>query len=273
MEQDQFPSSTQSEDTNLVFFKTVDPPGKTYTDQTGRFPVTSSNRNRSILVVYHYDSNTIHAEPLKTRSGLDLTTAYQKLHILLTIRGLRPHLHILDNECSNVLKTFMRKVNEKFQLVPPHLHWRDSAEQAIRNFKEHFIAVLYSTHKDFPLHLWCQLLPHAIITLNLLQQYCMKPKLSGYAQLHGEFKYGATPLAPLGTQLIIHEKQTLRGMWASHGVKGWYLGPSMSHYRYQHVYVTKTRGEQDSDCVDFSHIILHSSTILPQKMSSSRRVN
>ena len=79
----------------------------------------------------------------------------------------------------------------------------------------------------------------------------MNPKLSGYAQLHGEFNYNATPLAPPDTQVIIHEKPTVRGTWASHGVKGWYLGPSVNHYRCHHVYVTKTRGERDSDCVEF----------------------
>ena len=180
-EKDQFPQSTQSENTNLVFFKTVDLSGGFYTDQTGRFPVPSSKGNKYILVAYHYNSNTIHAEPLKTRSGLDLISSYQKLHSLLTNRGFRPHLHILDNECPNVLKTFMREVIEQFQLVPPHIHRRNSAERAIRTFKEHFIAGLSSTHKEFPFHLWCKLTPHAIITLNLLRQSCMNPKISGYA--------------------------------------------------------------------------------------------
>ena len=72
---DQFPQTTQSENTNLVFFKTVDIYRKKYTDQTGRFPVTSSKGNKYILVAYHYNSNTIHAEPLKIISGLDLTAA------------------------------------------------------------------------------------------------------------------------------------------------------------------------------------------------------
>ena len=224
--------------------------GKIYTDQTGRFPVTYSKSNKYILVAYHYDSNTIHAEPLKTQPRLDLKTAYQKIHSLLTNRGLKPGLHILDNECPNVLKTFMREVNEKFQLVPHHIHCRNSAERAIRTFKDHFIASLDSTHKDFPLHLWCQLLPHASITINLPRQYRMNPKLSGYDQLHGEFNYNATPLAPPGTQVIIHEKLAVRGTMASHGVKGRYLGPSMNHYRRHCVSFTKERGEWDSDCVE-----------------------
>ena len=69
--------------------------------------------------------------------------------------------------------------------------------------------------------------------------------------MHWEFNYNTTPLAPPGTQVIIHEKPTVRGTWAHHGGKGWYLGPSMKYYCCHHVYVTKTRGERDSDCVEF----------------------
>ena len=204
-----------------------------------------------ILVAYHYDSNTIHAEPLKTRTGLELKTAYHKLHNLLTNRGLKPSLHILGNKCPNVIKSFMREVNEKFQLVPPHIYHRNSTERAIRNFKDHFIAGLASTHKIFPLHLWCQLLPHAILTLNLLRKSRMNPKLSEYDQLHGEFNYNVTPLTPPSTQIIFHEKPTVRVIWASHGVKVWYLGPYMDHCRCHCVYINKTRGERDSYCVEF----------------------
>ena len=79
----------------------------------------------------------------------------------------------------------------------------------------------------------------------------MNPKLSGYAQLHGEFNYNSTPLALPITQVVIHGKPSVRGTWASHRVKGWYLPPSINHYRRHHIYVTKTRREQDSDCVEF----------------------
>ena len=43
----------------------------------------------------------------------------------------------------------------------------------------------------------------------------MNPKLSGYAQLHGEFNYNTTPLDPPGTKIIVHEKPTLREIWAA----------------------------------------------------------
>ena len=64
----QFPTSTQSEGTNIVLLKAVDLTGKIYTDQAGSFPITSSKGNTFILVAYHYDSNTIHAEPLQTQT-------------------------------------------------------------------------------------------------------------------------------------------------------------------------------------------------------------
>ena len=174
----------QSEDTNIILLKTVNLTGKFYTDQTGRFPVTSGKGNKYILLVYHYDFTTIHVEPLKTISGLDLKTAHQKLHRLLTNRGLKPHLQILDNECPSVFKKFMRDLNEKVKLIPPHIHRRNSAEWAIQTFKKNCISVLASTNKDFPLHLCCRLLPHTSLTINLLQQSRMDPKLSGYEQLH-----------------------------------------------------------------------------------------
>ena len=79
----------------------------------------------------------------------------------------------------------------------------------------------------------------------------MNPKIYGYAQLRGEINYNATPLAPPGIEVIIHEKLTVRGTWASHVVKGWYTGASMNHFRRHHVYVTKARGERDSHCIGF----------------------
>ena len=42
--------------------------GKIYTDQTGRFPVTSSKGSKYLMVLYDYDSNAILSEPLKSRS-------------------------------------------------------------------------------------------------------------------------------------------------------------------------------------------------------------
>jgi hypothetical protein len=63
----------------------------------------------------------------------------------------------------------MHSEDDDFQLVPPGMHRRNAAERAIRTFKNHFIAGLSSIDKDFPLHLWDQLLPQAILSVNLLR--------------------------------------------------------------------------------------------------------
>ena len=96
-----------------------------------------------------------------------------------------------------------------FQLVPPHLHRRNVAERAIQTFKNNFIAGLVSTHDNFPMQLWCCLLPQDIVTLNLLIQSCINLFLSAHAQLHGEFNYNSTPFAPPSTKVIVHTKPSI----------------------------------------------------------------
>ena len=48
--------------------------------------------------------------------------SYTNLHEYLCLRGLKPTLHLLDNECPSGLKKSMTKANENFQFVHPHRH-------------------------------------------------------------------------------------------------------------------------------------------------------
>ena len=50
---------------NLVCMKLVDVSGHIFIDQTGRFPRVYRRGNRSVMVLYDYDSNAIMTEPLK----------------------------------------------------------------------------------------------------------------------------------------------------------------------------------------------------------------
>jgi hypothetical protein len=52
--------------------------GMVYTDPTGKFLVPSVYDNQYILVVYEYDSNYIHAEPMIDRTGPSIIAAYQR---------------------------------------------------------------------------------------------------------------------------------------------------------------------------------------------------
>ena len=57
-----------------------------------------------------------------------------------------------------------------------------------------------------------------MMTLNLLRTSLINPKLSAYSQLWGPFDFNRTPITPLGTILLIHEKPEPREFWAPHAI-------------------------------------------------------
>ena len=136
----------------------------------------------------------------------------------------------MDNEAPKRLTTKLTDEKIDYQLVPPHIHRRNPAERAIRTFKNHFIAGLCSTDSNFPMQCWCRLLNQAEMTLNMLRPSRLNNKLSEYAQINGAFDYNATPLAPPGTKILVHEAPKERKSLDLHGVDGWYVGPAMKHY-------------------------------------------
>jgi hypothetical protein len=237
--------------TQPCFLDTIEFTGKVSTDQTGRFPHTSSRGSKYLMVLYAYDSNAILSEPIKSRSESELVRAYTKLHSYLSARGLRPNFQVLDNECPAALKKFMSSNNIKFQLVPPYLHHTNAAEKAIGIYKDHLIAGLSSCDPSFRMHLWDRLLPQATLTLNLLRFSRINPRLSAEAQLNGAFDFNRTPLAPPGTRVLVYENPEKRRTWAAHGVDGWYIGSAPEHYRCYKVYIPKTRAERTAHTVDF----------------------
>jgi hypothetical protein len=236
--------------TQFVYAATIDA-GQIYTDQTGIFPVVSSRGNKNIIILYDYDSNAILAQPIKDRTAPELLRAFQVMEQELVTRGLKPKLMKLDNEASKLLKTYLHQQNITFQLVPPYSHRQNSAERAIRSFKDHLIAGLCSTDKSFPMHMWDRLLPQAVITLNMLRTSRINPKLSAATHIFGQYDFNRAPMAPPGTGIIAHETPNRRRTWAPHGQDGWYIGPALEHYRCYTVYITKTRGERVVETVDF----------------------
>ena len=65
------------------------------------------------------------------------------------------------------------------------------------------------------------------------------------------FNFAATPLAPPGTKVVAHIKSTVRRTWELNGEVGWYVGPSMLHYRCVKCYFPRTRTVRDCDTVTF----------------------
>jgi hypothetical protein len=210
--------------TQFVYAATIDA-GQIYTDQTCILPVVSSKGNKNIMVLYDYDSNAILAQPIKDRTAPELLKAFQVMEQELVAPGLTPKLMKLENEASKLLKTYLHQQDITFQLVPPYSHRRNSAERAIISFKDHLIAGLCSTDKSFPMHLWDRLLPHAVITLNMLRTSRINPKISAATYIFGQYDFNRTPMAPPGTIIIAHENPSRRQTWDPHGQDGWYIGP------------------------------------------------
>ena len=222
-----------------------------YSDQTGKFPVQSNRGHNYLMIIYDYDTNSIHAEPLKNRSTSELISAYKKIHTLLKKVGCAPKLHTLDNEAPTEFLSLIRNTNKcDYEIVPPHVHRRNAAERAIRTFKNHFLAGISSVDPEFPLSLWDRLLPQAIRTLNMLRPTRLNPNISADAFFHGQHDFNKHPMAPPGTKTVAHLKPTQRASWAKHGIMSWYIGPSFDHYRCYRVYIPKNRSERVVDTVE-----------------------
>jgi hypothetical protein len=101
------------------------------------------------------------------------------------------------------------------------------------------------------MHLWDRILPQAVITLNMLRTSRINPKLSAATHIFGQYDFNRAPMAPPGTRIIAYETPGRRRTWDPHGQDGWYIGPSLEHYRCYTVYTTKTRSNRIVETVDF----------------------
>jgi hypothetical protein len=224
-----------------------EPTGKIYTDQTGNFKHTSNKGNNLLVIAYDYDSNAIFAEPVHNRSAKTLLEAMKKIHTTLRNTGFAPRIQIMDNECSDLMKQYLKDSNIKYQLAAPGQHRINAAERAIRTFKNHFIAGLCSVDDDFPINLWDRLLPQALVTINLLRGSRRNVKHSAWSQIYGPYDFNSYPIAPPGIRVLVHLKPNKRETWAPHASEGWYIGPAFEQYRCYKVYMVETKSERITD--------------------------
>ena len=149
-----------------------------YSDLTGKFPYQSSRGHQYIFIMYDYDANAIVSHPIKTRQASEITEAWEICHRKLCKNGNTIKAHIMDNEDSEDIKTTMAEYNIAYQLAPPHQHRRNAAERAIRTYKNHLLAGIATCDPKFPIREWDRLLEKCDLTLNLLRNSRINPKLS-----------------------------------------------------------------------------------------------
>ena len=135
------------------------------------------------MILIHIDTNSIWVEAMKNKTEGEMMLARRRALLRIKACGIVPKHQVLDNEASKAYKQEIAETKMSYQLVPPHNHHCNIAKKAIQTWKDHFISVLSGTDENFPMHLWCQLLPQAERQLNLLMQTNINPKISTYAYL------------------------------------------------------------------------------------------
>jgi hypothetical protein len=235
-----------------------------FSDQTGKFPITSARGNKYIMVAVELDGNYIDGELLQSRSAKSLTKAYQTIFQRWKATGvICPNWHILDNEAPEELKQAIRDNRCRVELTPADQHRRNAAEQVIQTFKGHFISVLAGVADSFPINQWDELLPQTILTMNLLRQSNVASNISAWAYHHGSFDYNRMPLAPMGCAVQFHIKPSRRKTFGEHSEDGFYLKTSEEHYRTHVVFCKKTRAKRLADTVFFKHKYITQPMVMP----------
>eukprot|EP00804_Cyclotella_cryptica_P006014 CCRYP_000255-RA/>CCRYP_000255-RA protein AED:0.25 eAED:0.25 QI:0/0/0/1/1/1/2/0/796 len=224
------PQAPNNDKTNVVYMSTIEVDGQLFTDQTGRFPVTSNRGNNYIRT-----PQSIH------RSLSILPNTWPS-----------PQLHRLDNETSKDVENFITDNNATFQYTPPDMHRTNIAERAIRTWKNHLVAIRTGTPRTYRLSNWCKDLEQTDITLNMLRPCTTNPLLSAYKAVEGMFSFNRTPMAPIGTKEMVPVKPNRRQTWGYHAIRAWYFAPARHHYRCIQV-VTEAGAIRVSDTFRFLH--------------------
>lgn len=212
-----------------------------YSDLAGRFPVRSYSGVNYIFIAYVYTINAIIIRPMKSRSDEHMVKTFQDIYTYLKTKNLSTKLHVLDNECSKAVKTYINSQQVKIQLVKPHNHRVNAAETAVKAAKYHLISALATVDSNCPLQLWDRFLPQVKLTLNLLRTSRKDKTKSAYFEMKGHFDFNKTPLAILGAKAVAYVDPTVRATWEPHALGGLVTGMCLIHYRLIEVYIEKTK--------------------------------
>jgi hypothetical protein len=223
--------------------------GRNYMDLAGRFPHQSARGANYIMIMYSHDTGYIHVETPASRAAADIVACFERGIKFFSKGKDEPTIERIDNECSKEFRMLCKTLDITIELAPPGQHRTNAAERAIRTFKNHFIAVMSTTDKGFPLELWDELIAQAELTLNLMRTCRSDPNISAFEAVRGKFDINKTPIAPAGTRVVIHVKPTVRASWDTHGVEGFYIGPALEHYRCYRCYVISTASIRVTDTV------------------------
>ena len=92
--------------------------------------------------------------PIAGLDDVSIFNAYKQQFDMLTSKGFKPKLNIMDNQATKHIKSFLPKMIANYNyLVEPHNKRVNTAERMVQMFNNAFIAVLATTDSNFPLQL------------------------------------------------------------------------------------------------------------------------
>jgi hypothetical protein len=92
--------------------------GTMYTNITDAFPVHSFKSMQYVFVAYIYNLNAIIVRAMMSRTDASMVQAFTKVISTLKSGGYHPALNVMDNECSSMVKKYIRSKSINIQLVP-----------------------------------------------------------------------------------------------------------------------------------------------------------
>ena len=221
-----------------------------FADAAGRFPLATADGKEYILIMTY--KNYIKAVAFDNRGADSYVKAFREgIHFFKNL-GHTVTSIVIDNETSSAVSKLFKEENITVQLVPPGIKRSNKAERAIQTFRNHFLAVLGTVHKDFPINRWDLLLPHIEITINLLHPAQHDQSKSAYEGIFGhKYDFLQHPMGPAGLLVYVFELPSARDTWATHGEVGFLLGPAMDTYRSYNCLIKSTGGKRTSNTVQF----------------------
>lgn len=165
-------------------------------------------------------------------------------------------------KCSAAFKQSIRLQGDAIKKFLPQVHRCNAAKQAIQTFNDHFVVIFAGIADTFPMNEWDLLLNKAKITLNLLRNANLNPKILAYAYMNGWFDYNATPLFPVSSECLIHKKESVRLSWGYRAKDRWYAGHAMEHFQCFCVMAKDTKATATSNTIKINHVYLPNSCVV-----------
>ena len=180
-----------------------------FADATGRFPLASADGKEYILIMTY--KNYIKPVAFANRGADTYVKAFREgIHFFKNL-GHTVTSIVIDNETSTAVSKLFKEEKITSQLVPPGIKRSNKAEHAIQTFRNHFLAVLGTVHKDFPIDRWDLLLPHIETAVNLLHPAEDYQSKSAYEGIFGhKYDFLQHPMGPAGLLVSVFELPSVR---------------------------------------------------------------